>query len=148
MQFKKYFLFLIISMFFSVSAHSQGGYLTGDEVQRVKAFKQLLYGIDKGSVQRTIDDLEKTRYPLINLEIKEAMAKTYVDLVGEYNVTGQKKKEWLYSMICLNMAYLQFGGGQGNSSGTSSLNRLICQKLKGYLPPNALKQHGMVYSLD
>ena len=76
------------------------------------------------------------------------MAKTYADIVREVNVEGKKKKEWLYSMVCLNMAYLQFGGSQGKSGSTTELNRLIRRKLKGYLPPNALKRDGFFYSLE
>ena len=76
------------------------------------------------------------------------MAKTYADIVREINVEGQKKKEWLYSMVCLNMAYLQFGGSQGKSGSTTELNRLIRQKLKKYLPPELLKQPGFAYSLE
>ena len=100
------------------------------------------------SLWESISELEKTRHPEINLEMKEAMARTYVDIVKEINVQGQKKKEWLYSMVCLNMAYLQFGGSQGKPGSTTELNRLIRQKLKEYLPPNALQQPGYVYSLE
>jgi len=164
MQHKKIFLFLIIFFFLAVpsleiqaqSVYGQNPvfknftsrHLTEQEIQRVKAVKQLLHGIDSKSLQQTIDDLGKTHYPQVNLEIREAMAKTYADLVKEYNVVGQKKKDWLYSMVCLNMAYIQFGGGQGNSANSTSLNRLIYRKLKEYLPLHALKQHGLLYSLE
>jgi hypothetical protein len=141
-------LILIIALFLSSSAYAQSRYLTQQDIQRVREVKQLLNGIDKESLQQTINDLEKTRYPQINLQIREAMAKTYTDIAQEFNVTGQKKKEWLYSMVCLNMAYLQFGGDQGNSRNSTDLNRLIRQKLNGYLPLKVLKQHGMIYSLD
>lgn len=148
MPYKKYFLFLIVSLFLAANAYSQSGRLTAQDIQRVKAVKQLLDGVDKESLRQTIDELEKTRYPQINLQIKEAMAKTYTDIAQEFNVTGPKKKEWLYSMVCLNMAYLQFGGDQGNSRNSTDLNRLIRQKLNGYLPLKVLKQYGMIYSLD
>ena len=121
--------------------------MTAQEIQRVRAVKELLEGIDKKSLQETIDELEKTRKPQINLEMREAMAKAYTDIVRDFNVEGQKKKEWLYSMVCLNMAYLQFGGGQGPSDSTTSLNRLIRQELRKYLPPDILKQPGFLYAL-
>ena len=146
--YKNYFLGLAIFLLFSPSAYSQSRHLTQQDIQQVKAVKQLLMGIDKESFQKTVHDLEKTRYPRINLQIKEAMAKAYTDIAGEYNVTSQKRKEWLYSMVCLNMAYLQFGGEQGNSKNTTDLNRLIRQKLKGYLPMDTLRQYGMIYSLE
>jgi hypothetical protein len=99
-------------------------------------------------LQQTIDELRKTHHFQLNLEMREAMAKTYADIVKEENVIGQKKKEWLYSMVCLNMAYLQFGGAQGAPGSTTALNRLIRRKLKEYLPLNVLKQPGFLYSLE
>jgi hypothetical protein len=135
-----------------VSAHAQGnyasGHLTASDIEHLKAVKALLDGIDTKSLRETIDELEKTRHPQINLQIREAMAKTYTDIVREIDVKGQKKKEWLYSMVCLNMAYFQFGGSQGKSGSTTELNRLIRQRLKKYLPPEALKQSGFLYSLE
>ena len=86
--------------------------------------------------------------PQIQYFIKRAMANTYSDLVKEYNVKGEKKKEWLYSMVCLNMAYLQFGGDKGKYGSTTELNRLIRIKLIQYLPPEMLKQQGFLYSLQ
>ena len=143
---------LIVFIFLALSTHAESGYkpvhLTSSELQRLKAVEQLLDGIDKKSLHETINELERSQHPLINLEMKEAMARTYVDIVREINVEGQKKKEWLYSMICLNMAYLQFGGTQGKPGSTTELNRLIRKKLKSNLPPNALSQPGFIYSLE
>jgi hypothetical protein len=143
---------LVIFIFFTASAHAQGvyktRYLTQEEIQRVKQVKVLLEGVDHKSLRATIDEVEKAPHPLINLQMKEAMAKAYTDIVKEINVEGQKKKEWLYSMVCLNMAYLQFGGSPGKYGSTTELNRLIRQKIIQYLPVNALKQPGFVYSLE
>ena len=142
------FFLLVVFTFLAASAHAQGNFPTSQDIERVRAVKALLYGIDTKSLQETIEELGKTRHPQINLQMREAMAKTYADIVREVNVEGQKKKEWLYSMVCLNMAYLQFGGGQGTPGSTTSLNRLIRRKLKEYLPPHALKQAGFLYSLE
>jgi len=148
---KKLF-FLIIFISLTASVYAQGNYktrhLTESDIERVRAVKALLYGIDTKSLRETIEELEKTRYPQINLEMREAMAKTYTDIVRQINVKWQKKKEWLYSMVCLNMAYLQFGGSQGTPGSATELNRLIRQKLKAYLPSNVLKQAGFLYSLE
>ena len=142
------FFFLAILIFLAAPAHAQGNFPTPRDIERVKALKAVLYDVDTKSLRETIEELEKTRHPQINLQMREAMAKTYADIVREVNVEGKKKKEWLYSMVCLNMAYLQFGGSQGKSGSTTELNRLIRQKLKKYLPPNALKQPGVFYSLE
>jgi len=144
MPYRKKFFFLIIFLFLTASARA----FTAQDIQRVKAVKQLLEGIDTKSLQQTMDELGKTRHPQLNLQIREAMAKTYTDIVKEENVSGQKKKEWLYSMVCLNMAYLQFGGYQGARENTTTLNRLIRRKLKEYLPADVFKQHGFLYSLE
>ncbi|MBF0504397.1 MAG: hypothetical protein HQL14_04760 [Candidatus Omnitrophica bacterium] len=151
---KNFFFFLIVFLgfcsgypsVFAVSAYAASHHLTAGEIQRVRAFKELLSEVDTKSLPQTITELEKARYPAINLEMREAIAKTYVDIVREQGVTGQKKKEWLYSMVCLNMAYLQFGGGESPAS-TSSLNKLILRKLKEYLPSDVLKQPGFSYSI-
>ena len=127
------FLFLIVFMFLTTSVFAQENYrakyLTADEIQRVKAVKELLDGVDMKSTQGTIHELERSRNPEFSLQMKEAMAKAFVDIVKEENVEGRKKKKWLYSMVCLNMAYFQFGGAQGKSGSTTELNRLIRQKL-------------------
>ena len=152
MRFKKQFLLLSIFILLTSSAHAQlnytGGFLTTQEIERVREFKDLLGGVDKKSVEETIDELEKTRHPQISLAMREAMAKAYIDIVRDFNVEGQKKKEWLYSMICLNMAYLQFGGAQGKVGSTTELNRLIRQKLIAYLPRNINTQPGFLNSLE
>ena len=148
----KQYITVILFIFLFMSVSAQVGHasrsLTAQEIQRVKGLKVLLDGVDTQSLEETITGLEKARHPGINLEMKEAMAHAFIDIVKEINVKGQKKKEWLYSMVCLNMAYLQFGGSKGAPGSTTELNRLIRQKLIEYLPPNALKRPGFVYSLQ
>ena len=152
MKLKKRFFLFIILIFLAASipaqAEHRSGFLTIQEIERLKAAKALLAGVDKKSLQETIDELGKSRHPALGLEMQEAMARAYKDIVGQMNVQGQQKKEWLYSMVCLNMGYLQFGGSQGKSGSTTELNRLIRQKLKKYLPPDILKQPGFLYSLE
>ena len=151
MRFEKKFFPLIIFIFLATSVYADGNYrsrLTEQEIQRVRAVKELLYGIDTKPLWETIEELEKTRHPLVNLQMKEAIAKAYTDIARDFNVQGQKKKEWLYSMVCLNMAYLQFAGNQGSPGITTDLNKLIRQKLKEYLPADALNQYRLFYSLE
>jgi len=151
MCFTKVFSFLAVLMLFTTAVHAQENYrsrhLTDQELQRVKIVKELLGSVDKKTLRQTVDELERARHPQVNLEMKEAMAKAYTDIVREIDVEGQKKKEWLYSMVCLNMAYLQFGGSQGNYGSTTELNRLIRQKLKEYLPSDVLDRSGFLHSL-
>ncbi len=152
MLLKSRFYFLIIFTFLTASAYAQVSptlkHLTPQEIERVRVVEELLQGVDKKSLWATVHELEKTRHPQISLQMREAMAKAYADIVREVNVQDPKKKEWLYSMICLNMAYLQFGGSQGAPGSTSELNRLIRQKLKEYLPVAVFNQSGFLYSLQ
>jgi len=140
----KRFSFLIIFLLLTTCVHA----FSVQEIQRLRAVKQLLYGIDSKSLQQTMDELQKTHHPQLYLQMREAMAKTYTDIVQEENVSGQKKKEWLYSMVCLNMAYLQFAGTQGSPGATTALNKLIRRKLRAYLPADIFKQPGFLYSLE
>jgi hypothetical protein len=146
----KTFLRTIVILFLFLPAAIPTSYarpLTAQEIQRLKAAEGLLEGVDKKSWWETVDELEKTRYPRILLAMKEAEARTYTDIDRDYNIVDQAKKEWLYSMVCLNMAYLQFVGDEGKPGSTTELNRLIRQKLMKYLPADVLKEQGFHYSL-
>ncbi len=143
-------LVLLFGMTDGVSAQAlhRLRHLTAEEIGRLKAVKAILGNIDPKSLGQYIAELEQSKDPLKSLEMKEAMAKAYADIVQEEEVQGQKKKEWLYSMVCLNMAYLQFGGSAGTSRDSTDLNRLIRRKLIAYLPAHALQQPGFVYTLQ
>ena len=151
MGFYRQIIPFFIFLFLLTSAYADEGYrrgLTLDEIERVRVVKETLHEVDREPLQKTVRELETTRHPQINIAMKESMARTYTDIIKEENVEGQKKKEWLYSMICLNMAYLQFGGSKGKYGSTTELNRLIRQKLIEHLPPDILKQPGFLYSLE
>ena len=110
--------------------------------------KSLLDEVDSKSLQRTIAELEASRYPELNLQIMEAMARTYTEIVREQNVARLKDKEWLYAMIALNMANLQFGGAVEKEGRDASLNRMINRKLKEHLPSQALNHPGFSKSVE
>ncbi len=140
-------IFLFFALSIPVDANNSQR-LTVQQVERLEAVNKLLRGVDGKSLPQMISELEKSDNPQMTLAVKEAIAKAYIDIVSEVKVEGQKKKEWLYSMVCLNMAYLQFGGDVGKSGSTTSLNRLIRQKLKKYLPQEILKEKGFSHSLE
>lgn len=120
--------------------------LTPQQVERVKAFKQLIKDVDTKSLQQTIDDVSAMKDPSLELELQEAIARTYADIVQEHKVTEQKTKEWLWSVIKINMAYLQLGGQKDES--TNGLHVIIRQKLREYLPSDILRQPGFLYKLE
>lgn len=121
--------------------------LTAGEVERVKTSKHLFYEVAPESLQATVKGLEKAGCPSIQVLMMEAMAKTYTDLVGAYDVQDKGAKERLYHKIQLNMAYLQFTAGKAESKG-SPLDRLIRQKLIAYLPAVVLDHPRFFHSVE
>ena len=120
--------------------------LTQAQIERVKAAKQLLDAADPRTVKEIIEELSQTRFTEGNLQILEAVAQTYRDMLLEYPQAAQGKKEWLHSIIRLNMAYFQFGGSSEQND--SGLNITIRRKLKKYLSPKLLSDPNLFYSLE
>ncbi len=116
------------------------------DIAHLNNIKAMVSEVDHKSVAQWLADARKTKYPETNLKIKEAMARTYVDIVREQKVQGIKKKEWLYSKIALNMAYMQFGGSDADHG--AGLDRLIRQKLKQHLPAGIVNETGFHFSLE
>lgn len=138
-------LLLVVLLFLSPYVYARG--LSVEEMRRLRLVWRLLDGVETESWQQTIVSLERSPHPGVRLQMKEAIAKTYTDIVKEENVLQAAKKRWLYSMVCLNMAYLQFAGQEGFCERTTALNKWIRLKLKRYLPVNIYRQPGFFYSL-
>jgi len=119
--------------------------LTPEEIERVRAFKQLTAEVDKKTIEQTVEELETADNSALELQKHEAIAKAYAEVVVEKKVTDLKQKEWLYSMVAINMAYLQFGA-QVDDSG-NALNRLIRRKIRENLPPEALNHPGFRFEV-
>ena len=141
------FLTAVLVLVGAAPAFSAGA-LTPEEIAEVRKVKLMVQGVDKKSLHETIKEIEKTGHPKTYLRVKEAMARTFNDIVREQDVQGQAKKEWLYSMISLNMAYLQFVGTKVKGKADSNLNRLIRHKLREYLPPDIDSHPGFFQSVD
>jgi len=141
---------LIIFLFLtsSVYVEAKSRHLTMEEIERVRAVKELLGDVDSKTVQQTIKELERSDYPQINLQLKEAMAKTFFDIVRDKNIQGQARQERLLSQISLNMAYLQLGGTQDKAGSAEPLNRLIRKKLREYLPSEIFSSPGFSFVIE
>lgn len=124
------------------------GRLTAQQIERVKVCKRLLQDVDPKSVEETVSDLESNPYPEENLQILEAVAKTYDDIVREKSVVEMRHKNGLYEMITMNMAYLQLGGVNSGTGTREPLYHLIQKKLKQYLPLDLLKHSGIFQPID
>ncbi len=129
-------------LFLSASPLFAGGTLSSHDIDRLKAIKHMTVEVDKKSLPQTIAQLEAMPYPRVQVEIQEAMAHTYAELIKEQSVSGLRKREWLYSMITLNMAYLQFVGPKEVRRDEEALNTMIREKLKQHLPADIFKHPG------
>lgn len=122
--------------------------VTDRHYQRIESFKALLNDVDHTSLDQTVDQLNNTEFPIMNMYIQEAIAKAYDDIVREQDVEGVAKKRWLYSMIKLNMAYMQFGGNETTDKKPTALNKLIRQRLTQYLPKEIIEHRGFKTVID
>ncbi|MDP2652907.1 MAG: hypothetical protein Q8Q08_02625 [Candidatus Omnitrophota bacterium] len=122
--------------------------LTASQVERVKVCKQLLQEVDKKFLRQTMDQLEETGYPEENLQILEAVARTYTDIVQEQKIVKLRAKEWLHSMVLMNMAYLQMGGIRESGGDQEPLYQMIRRKLTGYLSPELLAHPGIFHPIE
>ena len=117
------------------------GALSDKQREIVRESKALLGDVHGRTLEATLNDMNRTDCPVIQVLILEAEAKTYVDLTREYELKDKKARERLYQKIQMNMAYLQFTAGKTQGD-DSSLNRLIRQKLRFYLPSEVLEHPG------
>lgn len=138
----KRFLISAIFLFVASSVQAQGS-LSPAQIQRVKAFKNIIAGVDKKTLLKTISELEKAEDPQFAIQIQEIIAKVYAEIVQEKVVTDQVNKEWLYGMVALNMANLQFGGRADDA-----VSRLIVQKLQKNLSPDVLSHPDFHVSVE
>ena len=146
---KNIFSLIILAAFLCAPVHAFGkGALKEEEIARVKECKEMLGSVDTKSFSITVKDLEKSDYPQTNLAIMEAVAKTYAEIVKEQSVKIKSKKDWLYSMVSLNMAYLQFGGIRPPKGKSAALNKIIIGKLRKHLPDDILKQPGFLHTVE
>ena len=142
------FCLILFSPVYAEDIYREGSGLTPLQIERLKVCRELLQEVDNKPLQTRIRELEKAPYPEENLQILEAVARTYDEIVREQKVEGQKNKEWLHSMITLNMAYFQLGGLHASDGNQDPLNRLIRHKLKEYLSSALLNRPEIFTSVN
>lgn len=125
----KKILWLILFALIASPAYSKGSKLSAEQVERVKVFKAQIAEVDKKTLAKTIAEIERTNDPHMVLQIQEAIAKVYSDIVADQAIKDKVTKEWLYSTVSMNMANIQFGGRVGGS-----VNRMITGRLQKALP--------------
>jgi len=121
--------------------------LTPSQVERLETCVRLLSDVDPQDFAARREGLERGTYTEANLVLLEAVARTYSEIIEEQGITEQERKEWLYSMVTLNMGYLQLGGSKVRQR-DSALNLFIRQKLKSHIPARLLENQDLFYPLD
>jgi hypothetical protein len=124
-----------------------GAGLSDQHAQRVAQARKILAEVDLRSAQDIIDAFNRTTAPEANLQIYEAVAATYDDLVRRKQVTDPASKKSLYNQIRLNVAYLQFGGDPDAENG-KKLDLWIRQTLFRHLPRELMENPAIFHSLD
>lgn len=137
--------FLLNASIFSVFAYQ---FLSADQLQRIKTAKALLGATDSRTLTAAISELEKSPSAEGALEIYEAIAETYGELVKKHGLTDKKAQERLLDKIRMNMAYFQLGGPDVERASDSSLNIVIRRLLKKHLPAQLFSDRSFFKSLD
>lgn len=135
-------LLLIVFLLMTSVVHAQGR-LSQEQIERVKAFKSRIAEVDKKTLAKTIAEIERTNDPHMVLQIQEAIAKVYSDIVADQAIKDQQTKEWLYSTVSMNMANIQFGGRVGGS-----VNRMITGRLQKALPKGIMDNPNFHVSVE
>jgi len=113
----------------------------------IQESKALLGHVHRLSPEATVEDIQQKDCPSVQAFMLSAMARTYADLIREYELEDNEAQERLYHKIQMNLAYLQFTAGRARGD-ASSLNRLIRQKLIFYLPEGILEHPGFHVSVE
>jgi len=103
--------------------------------------------VESRPVEQILEAFNRAPAPEANLQIYEAVALTYRDLVRRKDITEPGAKILLYNQIRMNVAYLQFGG-DAESGKSKKLDLWIRQTLLRYLPREVLENEKIFYALD
>lgn len=140
------FCFFSLIIFGAVTSSADAS-LTQKDLQRIIRAKALMMDAEKRSADEIRSEFEESGYPQQQLQIYEAIAKTFRDIVADYKENTAEARVRLLDKIRMNMAYFQFGGSKSEKEGGSELNRLIQRKLKEYLPKDIWDDPNVFHSL-
>ncbi len=146
-MFKKFFLAALVLNFSILYANAYQG-LSARQLARVEAAQKMLGAADDRALSTTIDTIEKSPWNEGALEIFEAVAATYNELVRKYQLTDKKAQERLLDKVRMNMAYFQLGGQDVERSSGDNLNIVIRRLLKTHLSAQLRSDRRFFKSLD
>lgn len=139
--------FLALILFLILPQVAQTESNDGIFLKRIHEVKEIVKDLEPRSAGDILKDLRETSSPEGNLQIFEAVAATYKDLVVHKNIVDKKDKRDLYDQIRLNVAFIQFGGNPNSGDG-KKLDRWIRQTLIKYLPQDLMNDEDMFFSID
>lgn len=122
--------------------------LSLEQTERVKAFKALLGDADARTFAETLSEIKKSPAAEGELQIREAVARTYDALLKKYQPAGREARVRLLDKIRMNMAYFQLGGSDTEDFSAGSLNVVIRRELEKYLSPGLRTDKRLFKSLD
>ena len=137
---------LLLILFFISPQWTLANIEEGVFLARIRDAKMLVKDLDPRTVEDIYHQLHATSSPEGNLQIYEATAATYRDLVESKEVTDEAGKKNLYDQIRMNVAFIQFGGNP--SGGGKKIDRWIRQTLMKYLPKGLLKDKDIFHSAE
>ena len=139
--------FIVFVGCYAVCAWAQAG-LSALQMNRLAHAKELLGAVDTRAVEMIAAEIAKSPAAEGALQIFEAVARVYADLVDEYELTDYEARERLLERIRMNMAYFQLGGPDAEGPGESGLNVLIRRRLIRHLPPELMSDPRLFHSLE
>ena len=140
-------LTIILLFLLAASANASGNDLSARQAERLSEARHILAEVDPRSEEAIARELLTTPYPEENLQIYEAVARTYLDLVTRKEIVDPQAKTQLFNKIRLNVAFLQFGGSPASGTG-KKMDVWIRQTLVRHIPAELLGSPALFHSLQ
>ena len=129
-----------------IVARTADAALTDAHTRRLEQANYILREVDLRPLPMIIEEMNRTASPEGNLQIYEAVAATYQEIVDRKHITDSERKQSLYDSIRMNVAFMQFGGGIEHK-GDKVLDRWIRQTLARHLPEGVFDNDQLFHSL-
>src|SRR3989338_3875838 len=111
---KKPVLVCLFLFIFAVSSYGNTD-LSVEQSSRAEKVKKLLGDADTHTLSIILGEIKKSSYPEGELQIHEAVAQTFRDMVQKYQPADKEARIRLLDKVRMNMAYFQLGGPDAES---------------------------------
>ena len=141
-------LLVLFTLLTIISATAQAANMADSAfLERIHDAKMLVADLDPRSVEDIFKELNTTSSPEGNLQIYEAVAATFRDLVLGGDAADEAGRKTLYDQIRMNVAFIQLGGNSNGGSG-KRVDRWIRQTLMQYLSQDLIANDDIFHSAD